>query len=400
MRAWTSAFLTVQLALAMILLAQVALVSYLANRSIPTDQHINTTEVLTAAVTLPVEAYPDAERRTAFFARLDERLRARPEIHFHSRTTLLPGEGGGTERRLQIRGQEQPPGTQPPTVLTIEIAPDYFNTLALGVLKGREFAHTDKTPGTTAAIVNERFADVFLARADPLDVEIAVAPANASVTAPPQWTRIVGIAPIIRQRGTGGIEEQSPVVYLPITGSAPATSTLMVRHRVDPESAAAVLRAEAQAVDANVPLYRMRTLEQAVRDAQWNRHTSVVLADTVTFMSVLLAIVGLYAVTAQRVTLRTREIGLRLALGARSVQIAVAIVAGLRVPLLLGLLLGTAGAMAWDGAYASGLAGVSVSAPPMLLKVAALMAAFVLVSCLVPVWRATKTNPLTALRHE
>ena len=87
-------------------------------------------------------------------------------------------------------------------------------------------------------------------------------------------------------------------------------------------------------------------LKQAVRDAQWNRHTSAVLADTVTFMSVLLAIVGLYAVTAQRVTLKTREIGLRMALGARSLQVAGVIIRGLRVPLLLGFLLGTAGSMA------------------------------------------------------
>lgn len=124
------------------------------------------------------------------------------------------------------------------------------------------------------------------------------------------------------------------------------------------------------------------------------------LADTVTFMSVLLAIIGLYAVTAQRVSLRTRDIGLRLALGARSLQIAVTTIAGLRVALVFGTLLGTAGAMAWDGAFSSGVSGVYISAPPALLKVAGLMIAIVLVSCAVPTWRATRTDPITALRHE
>jgi hypothetical protein len=241
---------------------------------------------------------------------------------------------------------------------------------------------------------------VFLAGADPLGVDIAVTAMNTASTAPLQWAAIVGVAPTIRQQGTGGVEQQSPVVYLPIMDLAPATSTLMVRHRVNPEAAAALLRAEAQAVDANVALYRMRTLGRAVRDAQWNRHTSVVLANTVSFMSVLLAVVGLFAVTAQRVTLKTREIGLRMALGARSSQIAVMIIGGLRVPLLLGLFLGTAGAMAWDGAYSSGLAGVYVSAPPTLLKTAAFIAALVIVSCFIPVRRATTTNPLAALRHD
>ena len=117
-------------------------------------------------------------------------------------------------------------------------------------------------------------------------------------------------------------------------------------------------------------------------------------------MSVLLAIVGLYAVTAQRVTLKTREIGLRMALGARSLQVGGVIIRGLRVPLLLGLLLGTAGSMGWDGAYASGVDGVYTSAPATLLKVAGCLTLFVIVSCVIPIHRATTMNPTSALRHD
>jgi predicted permease len=399
MRVWTDAFLTVQLALAMVLLAQLAVANYLAKQSIPTDEMIDTTAVMTAAVTLPSDTYPDASSRGAFFARLDARLRARPELSAHARTTVLPGEGGGT-RRVQIRGQQPPAGIELPGVVTIEVTPEYFSTLGIGVSRGRTFTPMDGANGTAAAIVNERFAHALLAGADPLNVEIAVQSSNAPSSAAPEWLPIVGIAPVIRQQGTGGVDEQPPVVYLPLAESAPATSVLMVRHRIDPEAAAEILRAEAFSAAADVPLYRIRTLEQAVRDAQWTRHTSVVLADTVTFMSVLLAVVGLYAVAAQRVLLKTREIGVRLALGARSPQIALTTLAGLRAALVFGTLLGTAGAMAWDGAFSSGVAGVYLSAPPMLLKVAGLMVAIVLVSCAGPTWRATRTNPITALRHE
>ena len=398
LRIWTSGFLTVQLALAMILMAQLALVALLADDSIPTDDNINTTEVMTAAITLPAVTYPDAARRAAFFARLDERLAARPEITAYTRATILPGDGAGTLRALQIRGHEPTAGDSEPRVLTIEVAPAYFATLALQVLRGRDFTPGDGMQGTPVAVVNERFAEVFLSNADPLNVEISVAPASAGNT--PAWRAIVGIAPTVRQQGAGGAEQQTPVVYLPLTESTPATSTLMVRHRVDPETVAAALRAEAQQVDANVPLYRMRTLEQAVYDAQWNRRISVVLADTVTFLSVLLAIVGLYAVTAQRVTLKNKEIGLRMALGARPLHVARVIIAGLRMPLLFGLLLGTAGAMAWDDAYSSGIAGVYASAPPTLLKIAALIVAVVLVSCFIPVRRAIGTSPIAALRQD
>jgi putative ABC transport system permease protein len=395
MRIWTGGFLTVQLALAMILFAQVAVAAYISRQEIPTDANIDTTAVVTGSITLPVASYPTADRRRDFFARLDERLKARSEIVAGSRATLLPGDQSGP-RRLHLRGQEPPPGATTPTVLTIETAPGYLGTLALGVVRGRDFSALD-SGSTAVAIVNERFAQVFMNGADPMNAQVAVSQINQPAPAQPQWLTVVGVAPNIRQLSAGA---ESPVLYLPIAATSPASSSLMVRHRVDPETAAGVLRAEAHAVDPNVAIYRMRTLKQAVRDAQWTRHTSAVLADTVTFMSVLLAIVGLYAVTAQRVTLKTREIGLRMALGAGSIQVGSVIVRGLRVPLLLGFLLGTAGSMGWDGAYSSGVAGVYTSAPPTLLKVAGVLALFVIVSCAIPIRRATTMNPTSALRHD
>jgi putative ABC transport system permease protein len=394
MRIWTGSFLAVQLALAMILLAQVAVASYIANRDIPTDANINTTEIVTASITLPPASYPTAERRLEFFSRLDERLRSRNEIVAFARGTVLPGEGGPM-RRVHIRGQEQPPGATAPTVLTIEASPGYFHTLAIGLVRGRDFTAFDGIPGAAVAIVNQRFAEVFLGGGDPVNMQIAVSPTAQPPPAQPQWLTVVGVIPAIRQPNA-----DSPVIYLPFAAAAPATSSLVVRSRVDPETASNLLRTAAYAVDPHVALYRMRTLKQAVREAQWNRHTSAVLADTVTFMSVLLAIVGLYAVTAQRVTLKTREIGVRMALGARSLQITGVIIRGLWVPLVLGLLLGTAGSMGWDGAYASGAAGVYTSAPPTIVKVAGFLTLFVIVSCAIPIWRATTVNPTAALRHE
>jgi putative ABC transport system permease protein len=394
----TGAFLSVELALAMILGAQVAVASYLANRPMPTDANINTTEVVTAAVTLPAASYPTPQQRMDFFSRLEERLKARAEVVSVSRASLLPGDWA-SPRRLQIRGQEQPQGEPAPTVLTVDIAPRYFETLALGVLKGRDFTHLDGGPNSAVAMINDRFAQVFLGGGDAIGAQLAVTAANAPANTEPRWVTVVGVVPTVRQ-GAFGVGRESPVVYVPIAAAAPVTSTVLIRHRVDPERAAGVVRAEAQAADPNIALYSMRTLERAVREALWNRHMSAVLADTVTWMSVLLAIVGLYAVTAQRVTLKTREIGLRMALGARSAQIAKMILYGLRAPLLAGLLLGTAGAMAWDGVYASGIAGVYASAPPTLLKIAGFIGILVVVSCFIPLRRAARMNPVAALHHD
>ena len=394
----TGAFLSLELALAMILLGQVAVASYIANQAIPTDASINTTEVVTAAVTLPAAAYATPGSRTEFFRRLEERLNARAEVVSVARATVLPG-AGSAQHRLQIRGQDRPQGEQPRNILTIDISPRYFETLALGVLKGRAFTPLDGRPGTAVAIVNSRFADAFLDGGDPLATQLAVTPANAPATTEIRWLTVIGVVPNVRQ-GTGGFGRESPVVYLPISDTAPATSSLLIRHRVDAERAASVVRVEAQATDPGIALYAMRTLERAVTEAQWTSHTSAVLADTVTWMSVLLAMVGLYAVTAQRVTLKTREIGLRMALGARTTQIAKAIMTGLRVPLLAGLLLGTVGSMAWDGAYSAGVAGVYASAPPTLLRIAGFIVALVIASCFIPLRRATRMSPVSALRDE
>jgi len=396
----TGAFLTVELALAMVLLAQVAVATFVANRPMPTDANINTTEVVTANVTLPPAAYSTPQQRNDYYARLEQRLKSRGEVVAVSRATLLPGGGGSVQRPLQIRGQQHLQGEPPPTVLTIGISPRYFETLALGVLKGRDFTALDGRPESAVAIVNDRFAQVFLDGRDPIGVQLAVTEASAPANAEPTWATVIGVVPTVRQQGPGGVGQETPVVYAPIAAAAPATSALLVRHGVDEERAAGVVRAEAQAIDPNVALYAVRTLERAVREAQWNRHLSAVLANTVTLMSLLLAVVGLYAVTAQRVALKSREIGLRMALGARSMQITRLVISGLRAPLLAGLLLGTAGAMAWDGAFASGIAGIYASAPPTLLKIAGFIVVLVVVSCLIPLRRAVRLNPVTALRHD
>jgi ABC-type antimicrobial peptide transport system permease subunit len=174
----------------------------------------------------------------------------------------------------------------------------------------------------------------------------------------------------------------------------------MVRHRTDPSAVANILRGDVLAIDSSVPLYRMQTLGSAVHDAQWNPRVANYLALTVTLMSVLLAMVGLYAVTAQSVTRRTREIGLRVALGARSAQIGREVFRSVRIPLSLGLLLGVGGALAWDRAFSSGLVNTYAASPRLLLTFAALLTTLVGIACFVPMRKAIRLNPSTALRHE
>ena len=174
-RAWTAAFLTAELALAMIMLTQIAIATLVAQTTIPTDAAIRTTAVMTTAVTLPSAGYPTPERRNDFFRRFEERLRGRAGVIAVSRTALLPGDGFGT-RRVDIEGQAGRAGGEGPAALVIDVAPSYLATLDLAAVKGRDFSAIDGTAGNETAIVNQRFAEVFLGDRDPIGARIAVAP--------------------------------------------------------------------------------------------------------------------------------------------------------------------------------------------------------------------------------
>lgn len=393
----TAGFLAVELALAMIMLTQVAIATLRANAGLPTDDVIHTTAVITSAVTLPATAYSAGEQRDEFFRRLFERLGGRAEISAASRASLLPGEGGGAGmRRVDVEGRAAAEGQQAREYQIVDIAPDYFKVLALPPVKGREFDEADGTSGNDTAIVSARFAETALEGLEPLGARIAISAPDAPPGAAAQWRTIIGVTPTIAHRGS----PPPGVVYLPIAASRQATSVLMVRHSLASEAAARLLRDEVRAVDPDVPLYRMRTLARAIDDANWNGRVSAYLASTVSLLTLLLAIVGLYAVTAQRVMLKTHEIGVCMALGAESAQIVGMVLRGLRVPLVMGLLLGTMGAVAWTRAFSSGDRDVYAAVPETVMTIGALLVAIMTVSCVIPIRRAVRMNPVTALRHD
>jgi predicted permease len=398
----TATFLTIELALAMVMLTQIAIASVQARvaERLPSDANIDTPAVMTAAITLPA-AYPSAEQRAQFFQQLEERLGGSAGVTALSRATLLPAEGGAQlTRRLQIDGRELPIGATAPQVITVNIAPRYFATLDLTLPAGRDFSKLDGTPGHDSVIVNERFVAMYLAGADPLGRRIALAPSTAPSGAQPAWLTIVGVTRQIRQQGPGGVAQRVPVAYLPIAAEEPVTSTIMVRHTLDVQRVTGLLRETVRAIDANVPLHSMRTLQQAASDAQWNLRVSNYLATAVCVLSGLLAFAGLYAVSSQRVSQKTREVGLRMALGASSMQVARSIISGFRAPLALGLVLGTIGTLAWDRAFSSGPDDIFTATPSTLFLAATLIAALVLISCIAPLRRAMGINPVTALRHD
>ena len=392
---WTTAFLAAEFGLAVVLFSQLALSFHIARPPLPSDLAIDTRDVLTAAITLPREAYATPQQRTEFYRRLDERLRSIPGVSSMSAASVLPLQGA-TEARLELQGVAQGGGASQRAVWTVAVGPRYFETLDMTISRGRRFTDEDGTPGQPNAIVNERFARLFFEGQNPIGQRIAIRPQDAGVSTPSQLT-IVGVAPDIRQRP---LPDPDPIVYLPYRASPQAAAVVLVRGRIEPKPLATLVRSEVAALDANVPLFRMRTLSQAVRDAEWNGRLSHMLILVLTAIAVGLSTVGLYAVTAHMVSQRTHEIGVRMALGARPGQVVRIIARRVVLQLAIGFALGTLFTILWDSTFSSGRPALRAADPRTLIVVAGMLAAVACIACFVPARRAMRLDPVAAIRHE
>ena len=387
----TSGFLAAELGLAFVLVVNVAMAMQGAwNR----DRRpvVDPTPLLTAAITLAGDRYETAGARSTFHAVLEARLRALPDVAAATVADNLPLLGAG-RRELSIEGREAASGTKPVTVDVVAVGDGYFETVGLAVSTGRTFNDRDGLPGQESVLVNQRFADVHFPGATAVGQRLRLS--DAGTTTPSPWQTIVGVVPTIREWST---DDGDPAVYQPLRRRAPRTGALLIRVRQgDPSAAAPAVREVVRQLDPNLPLYRVRTYEQALDDSAWNGRVSARIILTISTVAFLLALAGQFVVTAQSVNQRTQEIGLRIAVGAGSMRI---------VRLVLGrALLQVAGGLAF-GVGLLYVLGRIFPAPDSwedaraVTMAAALIAAVALASCVVPALRAARVDPVKALKAE
>jgi predicted permease len=400
-RRWTGALIVGQLALTVVLLGGAGLMvrSFLAVYQ--SGRVLDTSNVMTMQLSLGARKYPEPEQIKQFHRQLDEQLSAMRAFSAVTVASDIPMMTMiNALRQLTIEGR--PPDDNlksPPTTAYLYVGPRYFETIGLRLIRGRAFTENDGAVGHEAAIVNQRFASMFFSDGDPIGQRIRLANATAPNT-PQPWLTIIGVVPTVPQIIFR--EPPEPVVYVSLRGEpAPHRFVSIIARAIgDRAAVVAAIREAVHKVDPNLAGYFARTLDEVAATGQWRQRMLGALFAAMAAIALLIASVGLYAVTAHGVTQRTPEIGIRVALGAQASQVVWLFVRRTVAQLAIGLVLGLAGAMVVGRQLQQFLVRTPPADPIALGLVSVLLIAVATAASIWPARRAARVDPATALRCE
>jgi putative ABC transport system permease protein len=361
------------------------------------DIGVSTHDIVTAGATLRNARYPQPSDRIHFQERLLERLRALPVVGSVTIASNGPAAGAlGGPFQLADREISETDG-QPPGTSRLAVAPGYFEAMGLKMLQGREFTASDGAPGAEAAIVNALFAARYWPDENPLGKRIRF---GTAADAP--WSEVVGVSPPIFQVGPPSLNDLTiqPTVYVAYRQEPTQTLTIITRGGQDREALAGALRNELRSLDADMPLFNIRSLDETMAQRRWPARVFGALFTIFAIIALVMASVGIYGVTAYGVGQRTQEIGIRMALGANEREVMWLVLRQGLLRVGIGLLVGVPAAFALSRVLSSILFGVNASDPVTFLAMSALMSAVMIIACIVPARRAMRLHPVEALRVE
>ncbi len=378
-------------AIALVLLIGAALLINSFVRLLNVPPGFNPEGVVVARTELPRARYPEAERGKQVYKQVLERIAALPGVQAVGVASNLPLTG---EWQIGFR----PEGSGENTVYTAHgswVSNDYFRAMGIALLKGRTFTDDDRMDTTPVIVVNEAMARAFWPGQEVIGKRLRWGGWNAQ-----GWLQIVGVVADVKLASLDA--EDKPVIYMP-TFQIPRLrreAVFIARMTGDPASLIAAVRHEINEVDADLPVYDLRTMNQVIAGSLAQRRFSMLLLVVFAAAALLLAAVGLYGVTAYAVAQRTQEIGIRMALGARPRDIARLIVGQSLTLTLIGVAVGLLAAFALTRLMASLLFEVSATDPLTFSFIPLLLAAVALAACYLPARRALKVDPMIALRYE
>jgi predicted permease len=351
--------------------------------------------LFTARVGLFEAEFPDTLARRRFYGDLRLRLQEIPGIRAASLGVNLPGLGSG-ETQFAVEGQAYAEDRDYPRGRYGQVDAGFFDALGLPVTVGREFLPSDDGDGDPVAVVNESFAQKYLGGGSPVGRRIRVG--DSSTTEP--WLTVVGVVPDAYMHGIGNRDTDPAGLYVPIQQSDARFMSILARGPGDPMTLTAAVRDAVTSVSPDTPIYFVNTLKGRIAENTWAYNVFGVLFMVFGGVALFLASVGLYAVMAFTVSRRTAEVGIRMALGAEARQVLRLVLRQGMVQILFGLVIGLGLAALLSRAARMLLFQTSAADPAVYALVSLVLVATGLAASFVPARRATRVDPLTALRSE
>ena len=386
-----------EVAMAVVLLVGAGLLIRSFQRLNHVDPGFPTDNLLTMRMVLPFPKYSKPENRRAFYDETLRRVKELPGVEGAGMISFLPLSFTGMNFSFSVEGITTPNDMDLPGALYRAVSPDYFNTLRIPILRGRSFNAHDTENSPAVVVVNRRLAERYWPNDDPIGKRLKVGP----VDSPNPWSTIIGVVGNVRQSGLYG--EQKMELYSSYNQERRgfvAPKDLIVRTKSDPSAVAAAVRQAVWTVDKDQPVSDVKTMEQVFSATVSRERFQTLLLTIFASVALVLACVGLYGVISYAVAQRTHEIGIRMALGARRADVLKLVINQGMALTLAGIGLGLIAAFAATRVMSELLFGVSARDPLTFAIVSGLLILVAVIACYVPARRATKVDPLIALKYE
>jgi putative ABC transport system permease protein len=383
-----------EIALALVLLVGAGLMMKSLFRLLSVDPGFDPDNLLTMRVSLPPTKYAEDAQLVAFHQELLPRIENLPGVKGVGTVSVLPLVGGNTSRFIVVGRPAPPPGEEMEGNIR-DITPGYFHLMSIPLIRGRDFTDRDKQDSPDVVIINQSMANRLFPNAEAVGQRLTY----SSIQNPPQL-EIVGVVGDEKIRGLDA--EVAPVVYSPYLQDPDRTLNLVIRTASDPNNIAMAVRGEIQSLDADLPVFDVRTIEQLIDNSPstFLRRYPAFLISVFAGVALLLAMIGIYGVISYSVSQRTHEIGVRMALGAQRSDIFKMILGQGLILTLVGIGAGLLSALVLTRFLSSLLFNVSATDPLTYIIVSLPLVAVSLLACYIPAHKATRVDPMVALRYE